>query len=68
MLVGRVEMNVFWVIVVRTEEVEEDEWAVAYNSACSLVVKMKAAQLHPTLCNPRDCIPPGPSVHGILQA
>ena len=45
MLVGRVEMNVFWVIVVRTEEVEEDEWAVAYNSACSLVVKMKAAHL-----------------------
>ena len=22
----------------------------------------------PTLCNPMDCVPPGPSVHGILQA
>ena len=26
------------------------------------------AQLSPTLCNPIDCSPPGPSVHGILQA
>ena len=26
------------------------------------------AQLCPTLCNPVDCSPPGPSVHGILQA
>ena len=24
--------------------------------------------LCPTLCNPVDCSPPGPSVHGILQA
>ena len=23
---------------------------------------------HPTLCDPRDCSPPGSSVHGILQA
>ena len=26
------------------------------------------AQLHLTFCNPMDCSPPGPSVHGILQA
>ena len=26
------------------------------------------AQLCPTLCDPRDCSPPGSSVHGILQA
>ena len=26
------------------------------------------AQLCPTLCNPIDCSPPGPSVHGVLQA
>ena len=26
------------------------------------------AQSCPTLCNPIDCSPPGPSVHGILQA
>ena len=25
------------------------------------------AQSCPTLCNPMDCIPPGSSVHGILQ-
>ena len=24
-------------------------------------------QSYPTLCNPTDCSPPGPSVHGILQ-
>jgi len=27
-----------------------------------------AAQSCPTLCDPRDCNPPGSSVHGILQA
>ena len=26
------------------------------------------AQSYPTLCNPIDCSPPGPSIHGILQA
>ena len=28
----------------------------------------KSLQLCPTLCDNMDCIPPGPSVHGILQA
>ena len=28
----------------------------------------KSLQLHPTLCDPMDCCPPGSSVHGILQA
>ena len=28
----------------------------------------KSLQSCPTLCNPMDCIPPGSSVHGILQA
>ena len=32
-------------------------------SVCVLV-----AQSRPTLCNPIDCSPPGPSVHWILQA
>ena len=27
-----------------------------------------AAQLHPTLCDPMDCSPQGPSVCGVLQA
>ena len=29
-------------------------------------VKVLAAQLCPTLCDPMDCSPPGSSVHGIL--
>ena len=28
----------------------------------------KLLQSCPTLCNPRDCSPPGSSIHGILQA
>ena len=30
--------------------------------ACQVISVMK------TLCNPMDCSPPGPSVHGVLQA
>ena len=30
-------------------------------------MKVKVAQLCPTLCGPMDCSPPGSSVHGILQ-
>ena len=33
-----------------------------------LVVKVKVAQSCPILCDRMDCIPPGSSVHGILQA
>ena len=31
-------------------------------------MNMLVAQSCPTLCNPKDCSPPGSSVHGILQA
>ena len=31
-------------------------------------MEVLVAQLCPTLCDPMDCSPPGPSVHGILQA
>ena len=31
-------------------------------------VSCLVVQLSPTLCNPKDCSPPGSSVHGILQA
>ena len=31
-------------------------------------VKVLVTQLGPTFCNPIDCSPLGPSVHGILQA
>ena len=32
------------------------------------VKESETAQLCPTLCDPVDCSPPGPSVHGSLQA
>ena len=35
---------------------------------CVLHMHAKLFQSHPTLCNPRDCSPPGFSVHGISQA
>ena len=38
-----------------------------YSNILSLV-KVLVAQLCPTLCDLIDCIPPGYSVHGILQA
>ena len=31
-------------------------------------MKVLVAQSCPTLCDPMDCSPPGPSVHGILPA
>ena len=36
-----------------------------YKLLCVCVLVAKSC---PTLCNPIDCSPPGPSVHGILQA
>ena len=33
-----------------------------------MTVKVLVVESCPTLCNPMDCSPPGPSVHGILQA
>ena len=35
---------------------------------CCMIMMMLIAQSCPTLCDLRDCSPPGPSVHGILQA
>ena len=37
-----------------------------HGCACSHCAQ--SLQLHPTLCDPVDCSPPGSSVHGILQA
>ena len=34
----------------------------------SLALRAKSLQSCPTLCDPMDCIPPGSSAHGILQA
>ena len=42
---------------------------ISFHSLWTLeCVCVLVAQLCPTLCNPIDCTPPGPSVHGILQA
>ena len=38
------------------------------HSTCFNMLVSLVAQSCPTLCNPMDCSPPGPSVHGILQA
>ena len=35
---------------------------------CVCVCVCLVAELCPTLCNSMDCVPPGSSVHGILQA
>ena len=37
---------------------------IAYSGCMCVLI----AQSYPTLCNPIDCSPPGPSIHGILQA
>ena len=37
-------------------------------TTCGLMEWVKVAQFCPTLNDPRDCSPPDPSVHGILQA
>ena len=44
---------------------QEREGCVLYQGAG---MDAKSLQLYPTLCNPTDCSPPGPSAHGILQA
>ena len=35
---------------------------------CVYEVEASVARSHPTFCDPKDCSPPGSSVHGILQA
>ena len=35
---------------------------------CIQEVEVSVAQSRPTFCDPKDCSPPGSSVHGILQA
>ena len=41
------------------------QYHISYRCAC---MHARLLQLCPTLCNPKDCSPPGPSVLGILQA
>ena len=42
-------------------------WHLDFRLLC-VCVWVCVASLFQTLCNPIDCSPPGPSVHGILQA
>ena len=46
------------------------QWSSGVSSALIALqlVRAKSLRLHPTLCNPMDCSPPGSSVHGIPQA
>ena len=43
-------------------------WLTIFYVFIILFVYMLVAQLCLTLCDPKDCSPPGSSVHGILQA
>ena len=43
-----------------------DQWR--NNSRKNEESESEVAQSSPTLCNPMDCSPPGPSVHGVFQA
>ena len=46
----------------------ESDWGAFSLPSIIKQVKVKVAQLCPTLCDPKDCSPPGSSVHAILQA
>ena len=39
-----------------------------FPSPSPMCMRAKSLQSYPTLCDPRDCSPPGSSLHGILQA
>ena len=43
-------------------------WVSSYKGQLLFLPCVLVAQTCPTLCHPMDCSPPGPSVHGILQA
>ena len=43
-------------------------WGLMSYGSNYLCMYVSVAQSCPTLCNPMDCSPPGPFVHGILQA
>ena len=49
-------------------DLSQVEWPDQMCSLRSACVQAKPLQSCPTLCNSKDCNPPGSSVHGILQA
>ena len=44
------------------------QWVTPVSVTSKNFVLRLVTQLHPTLCNPMDCSPPGSSVHRISQA
>ena len=53
---GLIEKSYFYCFLKRARSLKLDVFACSVTEWC------------PTLCDPRDCSPPGPSVHGILWA
>ena len=45
-----------------------EDWKDFAESTAAAAAVAKSLQLCSTLCDPMDCSPPGPSVHGIFQA
>ena len=50
------------------QDIFKGKIALVFRFALSIAVVVLAAQSCATVCNPIDCSPLGPSVHGILQA
>ena len=43
-------------------------WSLIFKNVHESESESEVAQSCPTLCDPMDCIPPGSSIHGVLQA
>ena len=54
-------MNLEPIIQSEVSQKEKDKY-------CMLLLLLLSLQSCPTLCDPMDCSPPGPTVPGILQA
>ena len=46
--------------------IETGLYTHVYKHDCIVLVLVLVSQSCPTFCDPRDCSPPGSSVHGIL--
>ena len=57
-----------WQTTVHRVAKESNTTATKQQHKWTMKVKVLVVQSCPTLCNPMNCSPPGPSVHGILQA
>ena len=51
-----------------TTEATSQQQQIKLLVTCIIIVLCLVTQPCLTLCDPMDCSPPGPSVHGILQA